>query len=246
MPQVVGLLTRIRLWVVGLLTWLTVNPLSFSVYLINPVIGSWDEELVSYIFWPEDTEDILSLRVQSDWDDTPAWFFFTTKACSQRNLLIKCSRKWRGNLRLSLRAAQKHQLRKHVFGEIFGGCLQCRGRWSILCGASPITLLLWGLIYSIEVWSWLLNVSCAEQDMKMAPIYFLNANMLKISDRDGVNIRDHYGGLVRARPGRMDRLLVPFHAEVVASLDLIRIVSLVCIVFQSISQFMLKNNSYLS
>jgi hypothetical protein len=80
----------------------------------------------------------------------------------------------------------------------------------------------------------------------MAPIYFLNANMLKISDRDGVNIRDHYGGLVRARPGRMDRLLVPFHAEVVASLDLVRIVSLVCIVFQSISQFMLKNNSCLS
>jgi hypothetical protein len=37
--------------------------------IIDRVIGSLDEELVSDIFWPEDTEAIiLSLPVQSDWD----------------------------------------------------------------------------------------------------------------------------------------------------------------------------------
>jgi hypothetical protein len=41
--------------------------------LINPITGSWDEELVRQIFVPQDTELILATPVHVEFDDPVAW-----------------------------------------------------------------------------------------------------------------------------------------------------------------------------
>jgi hypothetical protein len=43
--------------------------------LINPVTGSWDEELVRQTFWEEDVKVILSLTVHEGWPNIIAWHF---------------------------------------------------------------------------------------------------------------------------------------------------------------------------
>ena len=53
--------------------------------LIDPDTGSWDEQLVRYIFVSEDAKVILSTPIRHDFDDFYAWFFdskgtFTVKS----------------------------------------------------------------------------------------------------------------------------------------------------------------------
>ena len=41
--------------------------------LINPITGTWDEQLVKETFWDEDANIILALPISQDIDDFPAW-----------------------------------------------------------------------------------------------------------------------------------------------------------------------------
>ena len=43
--------------------------------LISPATGTWDEELICEIFWPEDAKNILSIPIRSDYDDMVAWHY---------------------------------------------------------------------------------------------------------------------------------------------------------------------------
>ncbi|WVZ60116.1 hypothetical protein U9M48_010177 [Paspalum notatum var. saurae] len=43
--------------------------------LIDPGTGRWDEQLVRDTFWEEDAEVILSIPIDADLDDFPAWHF---------------------------------------------------------------------------------------------------------------------------------------------------------------------------
>lgn len=53
--------------------------------LISPVTGTWDEELIRGVFWPEDVQSILSIPIKPGFDDMVAWHFdprgtFSTKS----------------------------------------------------------------------------------------------------------------------------------------------------------------------
>jgi hypothetical protein len=54
------------------------NLLSQVDELINPVNGSWDEELIREMFWEEDAECILSIPVHAGMDDLVAWHHNTS------------------------------------------------------------------------------------------------------------------------------------------------------------------------
>jgi hypothetical protein len=43
--------------------------------LIHPTTGTWDEQLVMDTFWPEDAKVILTIPIDVDMDDWPAWHF---------------------------------------------------------------------------------------------------------------------------------------------------------------------------
>ena len=45
--------------------------------MINPINGSWDEELIREMFWEEDAECILSIPVHAGMDDLVAWHYNT-------------------------------------------------------------------------------------------------------------------------------------------------------------------------
>jgi len=40
--------------------------------LISPITGTWDEQLIRDVFWDEDVQDILSIPVKPDYEDTVA------------------------------------------------------------------------------------------------------------------------------------------------------------------------------
>ena len=41
----------------------------------DPSTGEWDEQLVTYTFWPEDASVVLTIPVDVDMVDWPAWHF---------------------------------------------------------------------------------------------------------------------------------------------------------------------------
>lgn len=43
--------------------------------LLDPAEGGWDEQLIRDLFTEEDAELILSIPIQENMDDTPAWHF---------------------------------------------------------------------------------------------------------------------------------------------------------------------------
>ena len=43
--------------------------------LINPVTGTWDEELIRDIFWEEDYKLILALHVSEGHENSLAWHY---------------------------------------------------------------------------------------------------------------------------------------------------------------------------
>ena len=56
--------------------------------LIDPLTGSWDEQLVNDTFWEGDAEIILSMATDDNSEDWPAWHFnpkgdFSVKICVQ-------------------------------------------------------------------------------------------------------------------------------------------------------------------
>ncbi|WVZ67661.1 hypothetical protein U9M48_016710 [Paspalum notatum var. saurae] len=46
--------------------------------LIDPVTSSWDEQLIRDTFWSEDVQEILTIPVDTDATDWPAWHFDST------------------------------------------------------------------------------------------------------------------------------------------------------------------------
>ncbi|GJM91514.1 hypothetical protein PR202_ga07890 [Eleusine coracana subsp. coracana] len=53
--------------------------------LLDPVTRTWDEDLVKDTFWEQDTNTILSLSMDADLDDWPAWHFDAKGAFSVRS-----------------------------------------------------------------------------------------------------------------------------------------------------------------
>jgi hypothetical protein len=51
------------------------NLLQWVSDLINPVTGTWDEELIRQTFDPDDVQTILSIPVHEDMDDLVGWHF---------------------------------------------------------------------------------------------------------------------------------------------------------------------------
>jgi hypothetical protein len=43
--------------------------------LIDPIMGTWDHHLICDIFWEEDVQNILSIPIRSNCEDTIAWHF---------------------------------------------------------------------------------------------------------------------------------------------------------------------------
>lgn len=43
--------------------------------LISPLTGTWDEELIADVFWPEDAQYILAIPVKLGYEDSVAWHF---------------------------------------------------------------------------------------------------------------------------------------------------------------------------
>jgi hypothetical protein len=43
--------------------------------LIDPITRTWDEQLVTDVFWPEDAEAVLMIPTNDDYEDWPAWFY---------------------------------------------------------------------------------------------------------------------------------------------------------------------------
>lgn len=53
--------------------------------LISPVTGTWDEELIREVFWPEDVQSILAIPIKPGFEDMVAWHYdprgiFSTKS----------------------------------------------------------------------------------------------------------------------------------------------------------------------
>ncbi|CAN6374879.1 unnamed protein product [Urochloa humidicola] len=51
------------------------NLMTMVSELIDPSTGSWDVELVTQTFWPEDVHDILTIPVHVDLEDIVAWHY---------------------------------------------------------------------------------------------------------------------------------------------------------------------------
>lgn len=58
--------------------------------LINPVMGSWDEELVRDTFWPIDATVVLAIPLYEGFEDQWAWHY-ERKVCSQLSQRIICN-----------------------------------------------------------------------------------------------------------------------------------------------------------
>ena len=43
--------------------------------LISPLTGTWDEELIADVFWPEEAKHILSIPLKPGYEDSVAWHF---------------------------------------------------------------------------------------------------------------------------------------------------------------------------
>jgi hypothetical protein len=65
--------------------------LTFVVELINPITGSWDEELIKYIFWEEDSDIILSLPILQGNENRLIWHFDKRGQFSVRKLAVLSS-----------------------------------------------------------------------------------------------------------------------------------------------------------
>jgi hypothetical protein len=50
------------------------NVITKVAELINPVIGTWDEQLIADIFCQEDARLIMSIPLREEMEDYPAWF----------------------------------------------------------------------------------------------------------------------------------------------------------------------------
>ncbi|WVZ66997.1 hypothetical protein U9M48_016144 [Paspalum notatum var. saurae] len=67
----------------AIITRKSITPRGSSLFiklseLIDPATSSWDEQLIRDTFWPEDVQEILTIPVDTDATDWPAWHFDST------------------------------------------------------------------------------------------------------------------------------------------------------------------------
>lgn len=67
-------------WIPNKITRRSMTPRGMTILskvseLISPITGTWDEELIHEVFWPEDAQHILTIPIKLGYDDMVAWHF---------------------------------------------------------------------------------------------------------------------------------------------------------------------------